>query len=33
MYTDDGRKLQSTLWDETMKELDFAGVAQILNVK
>jgi hypothetical protein len=31
MYTDEGRKAMERLWDETMVELEFAGVKQILG--
>lgn len=30
MYTDEGRKATERLWNETMVELDFAGVKQRL---
>jgi hypothetical protein len=30
MYTDQGRKMSERLWDETLEELKFAGVAEKL---
>ncbi|CAM1510853.1 Fc.00g083660.m01.CDS01 [Cosmosporella sp. VM-42] len=33
MYESGGRTLQETLWNETMRELEFAGVAKIFNVE
>jgi len=31
MYTTDGKKIMEQLWDETLEELDFAGVRDILG--
>ncbi|KAK7750016.1 hypothetical protein SLS62_008008 [Diatrype stigma] len=31
MYTDTGRRIGDKLWDETLKELEFAGVRERLN--
>ncbi|KAF7560644.1 hypothetical protein G7046_g3517 [Stylonectria norvegica] len=31
MYTDVGKRIQEILWNETMKELEFAGVTKILE--
>lgn len=31
VYTQEGKKLKDRLWDETMKEFEFAGVRDILK--
>lgn len=31
MYTDTGRRIGDKLWDETLKELEFAGVGEALK--
>ncbi|ETS74413.1 hypothetical protein PFICI_14279 [Pestalotiopsis fici W106-1] len=31
MYTDDGQKIKERLWEETMEELNFAGVSSIIQ--
>jgi len=31
VYTEEGKVIIQDLWEETMKELEFAGVAQILE--
>jgi hypothetical protein len=31
MYTDPGRRLTAQLWNETLKELRFAGVETVLQ--
>lgn len=31
MYTDEGKEVTGRLWDETVKELEFADVSGILS--
>ena len=31
MYTDEGKKTEALLWEETLEELDFAGVRGIVE--
>lgn len=31
MYTDEGRRISDKLWEETLQELRFAGVEDVLQ--